>query len=200
MSDLSKHSLYSAAVSLSKEMALPTNLLSNLLKDDDWSFIIKSHALIESLLGHVISASLDDIRIRDSVKRLFLRDKIKFACALDLLHADGKQFIEALSEIRNYLAHNIDSVNFSVSEYIDSAENSKREKLERNLTYFAAPEDFKNHPDIIADIFRKDPKEAIWFSIIHFMAVLWGKAAVSKERHTLSVLSSRFNDATAENS
>lgn len=43
---------------IENEMQIPSMFLISLLKEDDWSFVIKSHAFLEGLLTHVLVESL----------------------------------------------------------------------------------------------------------------------------------------------
>jgi len=47
---------------LEKELELPHRFIFRLTEEDDWSFIIKTHALIEAALTNQLSSSI--IRLR----------------------------------------------------------------------------------------------------------------------------------------
>ena len=49
---------------LEKTLGMPPGFLSRLVEEDDWSFVIKSHALIESALSYLLR-SLTDHRAAD---------------------------------------------------------------------------------------------------------------------------------------
>ena len=74
-----------------KELNLPNGFFLNLLiKEDDWSFIIKLHALVEAAVSHLLASICGD-RLLDIFTRLELSsDTI-------LLQAKLQSFIQKLS-------------------------------------------------------------------------------------------------------
>lgn len=125
-------------------MGLPDDFLSRLLDEDDWSFIIKSVAFVEAILSNAITASVNDSRIADAVSRLFLRDKLRFAKSLGLVHKDGAKFIDKLADMRNAAAHDIHAMNFCIVEFLNRIQDSEREATIKALAYFAAAEDLSS--------------------------------------------------------
>src|SRR5436190_1607259 len=83
------------------------DFLSELVDHDDWSFVIKAHALIEVAVTQMLVQCLGDVRLSDFIERLPLSDgrtgKIVATKQLDLLSDSHRKFIHWFSELRNRL-------------------------------------------------------------------------------------------------
>lgn len=55
---------------LEQELDVPEKFISSLMEEDDWSFIIKCHALIESLLNQSITKTLNEPSLEKVISRL----------------------------------------------------------------------------------------------------------------------------------
>jgi hypothetical protein len=110
------------ADALEKGLGLPEGFLEGLRNEDDWSFIIKVHALMEASVSHLLVQHFGDERLGTIFDFLELSDKrrgkIAFVSALDLLAVECRRFLSKLSEIRNSLVHNIKNVGFDLSGYV----------------------------------------------------------------------------------
>lgn len=110
------------ADALEKDLDLPEGFLEGLRNEDDWSFIIKIHALMEASVSYLLLHHFGDERLGAIFDFLELSDKrkgkIAFVSALDLLPVECRRFLSKLSEIRNSLVHNIKNVGFDLSCYV----------------------------------------------------------------------------------
>ena len=110
------------ADALEKDLGLPEGFLEGLRKEDDWSFVIKIHALMEASVSYLLLQHFGDERLGAIFDFLELSDKrkgkIAFVSALDLLPVECRRFLSKLSEIRNSLVHNIKNVGFALSAYV----------------------------------------------------------------------------------
>src|SRR5574340_570740 len=81
------------------------NFMTNLFEENDWSFIIKSHALIEASVTQILTEHSGDTRFKNLFERLPLSDekigKISAAKLLNLLGRKERRFIRFYSELRN---------------------------------------------------------------------------------------------------
>jgi len=55
---------------------LPDDFYNNLLKEDDWSFVIKLHSLIEASVTHLLTETLD-IALKDYVTDFINKENIE---------------------------------------------------------------------------------------------------------------------------
>ena len=112
-----------------KHLQLPENTTLGILGGDDWSFVIRCHAVIEALVSALLATQLDR-RLVPLFDRLELGDvdsgKLAFAKALGLLTSDQRRFISLLSALRNKLAHNPKHLSFDFDAHFDSLDKNQR--------------------------------------------------------------------------
>ncbi len=115
--------------SLLKQLGLPGNFLKNLYKEDDWSFIIKAHALIESVCTRLLCFHFNEPKIENIYASLPLNNmksgKLGFLSKLDLIDKYNVKMIMFLSEIRNSIVHEIRFSNFTLKDLLKSYDQNK---------------------------------------------------------------------------
>lgn len=93
-----------------------------LLKEDDWSFIIKTHALVETALTRLLESRITPAIPVEFINGLTLsggrQSKLQLLRLLELIDVDEVRFVEGLSKIRNRLVHNISHVSFVLRDYV----------------------------------------------------------------------------------
>ena len=109
---------------LEEKVGLQSGFLVKLYEEDDWSFVIKLHALMEAACTHLIVAHLEKPELADVIGRLELSGKTigktVILKKLNLLGEFNRRFISSLSELRNKLVHDIRFSNFTLLKYIQS--------------------------------------------------------------------------------
>lgn len=139
--------LYQLIDAIEDELSLPSNFILNLYGEDDWSFIVKLHALLESSLTNALSAVVHQGKLEKQFAWLNISDdrigKIRFAINLDLLTIKQYNFIKKLSEIRNHVIHDIKNINFSFPKYINSLDKNQKKSL-KNIIFSVLPDKAKN--------------------------------------------------------
>ena len=107
---------------LQSKIGVSPTFFKQIYDEDDWSFIIKLHALIEAACNHLILYHLQEPKLSKIITRLELSSqvigKIAFLKSLDLLSKYYRRFIVALSELRNSLVHDVRNSTFSIQEMI----------------------------------------------------------------------------------
>jgi hypothetical protein len=118
--------------SLEKDLGLPRGFCFRLGHEDDWSFVVKLHALIESAASDFITRALGRKELADIFSRIEISKpqtgKVAFIRALNLLPVGHTKFIERLSRIRNQLAHKIGNAGFSFAQYFQHERQRLSEK------------------------------------------------------------------------
>ena len=157
------------------ELQLHEGFFEKLLEEDDWSFVIKIHAIIESAVSQKLANTLDK-RLLSIFQRLDLGDrrigKVVFARELGLLSKADCSFIQNLSELRNLLVHNIRNTNFNFRTHIDSLDKEKRKKFLSWLVAFSYKE---SRAQWIQNAFD-NPKIPIWLNTI---SLIWHASLVT---------------------
>ncbi len=118
---------------IENQLRLPTGFLRGLYDhEDDWSFVIKSHAFLEAALTHLLVEHLgteDLLPVFAYLETSNVRTgKLAFVKAFDLLDKGARRFIHTLSELRNDLVHEVSNVGFHFDSYM--AQLSEKERKE----------------------------------------------------------------------
>ena len=103
-------------------IGLSEDFFNGLLKQgNDWTFIIKSHALLESAITHLIVADLNRSELASIVSKLEMSNtkigKVAITKELGLLTKEYRSFIRNLSELRNQLVHDIRNTAFTFNNH-----------------------------------------------------------------------------------
>ena len=145
---------------IEKELGLPKNFLQELWREDDWSFIIKLHALMEAAVSYLLVHHFGDERLSQVFDFMELSDKRKgkmaFVSELELLPIECRRFISKLSEIRNDLVHNITQVTFDLKAYVKALNKAQLENFVKafiasDLNKIDFGKDNEHHQEIIAE-------------------------------------------------
>lgn len=112
-----------------RRVGLPTGFVYSLAQEDDWTFVIKIHALYETALTHILVTTFGNQKLRVTLAEISMADKLNFASACRLFDKEDRGMLRALSKLRNTLVHSVDQVAFSFSTYL-SDQNRKKQFLE----------------------------------------------------------------------
>lgn len=114
--------------------------VNELLQGDDWSFVIKTQALLEACITEAVLVRLGDERIKKTVETIPLVgeevSKLRFAKDLGLMDAPQRRFIKRIASLRNRLAHRVECVNFKFPEYIASLDRDGRKDWQESVVWF----------------------------------------------------------------
>lgn len=173
---------------LEAAVGLPSGFLERLKEEDDWSFIIKTHALIEAAVSHLLCSALDKPVLAEAFSHLELSDKrrgkIAFAAALDLLEKRDRRFISSLSELRNTLVHDVRNVNFSLSHHVSAMDSKAFSAFVKGFDSFSAGGLVAFHGGEVSpdEVFRREPKTAIWWSAMVTVAIIYQVKEIERLR------------------
>ncbi|WNH10861.1 hypothetical protein [Thalassobellus suaedae] len=144
--------------------------LKKLLTDDDWSFIIKSHSLIESLVTELIVNKIDENKLKAVIERIPLHgeivSKISISKTYELIPSDQIKFLKNISEIRNNIVHKFENLNFTFETYLSNLDKNQKKNWKNSLIWKGMNDQIKNR--IEQEVFQS-PKIAIWLSISSFV-------------------------------
>ena len=119
---------------IENQLGLPAGFLRGLYDhENDWSFVIKSHAFLEAALTHLLADHLgkeDLLPVFAYLETSNVRTgKLAFVKAFDLLDKGARRFIHTLSELRNDLVHEISNVRFTFAAYVSSLSDKERQEF-----------------------------------------------------------------------
>jgi hypothetical protein len=158
-----------------KKLNIPKEVFSNLWNDDDWSFIIKSHSIVEASLANKLSETIQNPQLNKHIYKLNINGstgKLSIAKEFGIISKDTEKFIKALSSIRNDFVHSIDSLNKTISQYLNGM-NQEHKKNFINDIFLCHKINFNisNYLDYYDDKiskeenFLKNPKLFIYISM-----------------------------------
>jgi len=128
--ELFPESLDEAIDQFEQGLGLPKNFYHDLIKQDDWSFVIKTHALLEALLTQVISITVGKPELDKILGKLTFANtstgKLAFAKELALIGDIDMNYLRTLTKIRNNFVHNISSVANSLESEISKLSLSEK--------------------------------------------------------------------------
>jgi hypothetical protein len=180
--------------SLEIDLGLPRGFCFRLKDEDDWSFVVKLHALIESAASDFITRALGRKELAEIFSRVEMSrpqtGKLAFIRGLNLLPIGHTKFIEKLSQIRNQLAHKIGNAGFTFAEHF----RHERERLsEKQFTalgdlwafgFVIAGQDYEPLAHHVMRIEGKPKIEGFKLQRIHVLladpklAILWSALAI----------------------
>lgn len=148
------------------ELEEKTEFLSHLLEEDDWSFVIKLHALIEAATTLAIVKHVNEPSIRSTIERLPLSDeqigKLKIAKDLSIYSRPQRSFIKRLSALRNDLVHNIERINFNFLEHLGAMDKNQLSSWIDAVVWFEEQETRSASPWI--EIAKTKPQLAVFMA------------------------------------
>ena len=169
-------SLAELVLLLEQKLGLELGFFNSLDGDDenDWSFIIKVHALIEAAMSHLLTEHLRRPELGDIFSRLDMSNKstgkAAFVNALELLEKPERRFISSLSELRNKLVHDVRNVNFDLSDYVESMGKKQQEDFLGNFNLLST-----KVTDEIRNLFLFDPRQVLWYASMAFLGLVYLK-------------------------
>ncbi len=141
--------LFMGISELEEKLGVSKGFFDALLREDDWSFVIKLHALLEAVCTHLLVHHFSEEAIRGVFAKLELSNKstgkIAFLKALRLLGRDERRYIYSLSELRNKLVHDIQQSSFKL---IDLVEAFDEKDLKEFTKTFSPTEARTLRPDV----------------------------------------------------
>jgi len=168
---------------LQSKLGLPENFFKDLLEENDWSFIIKLHALLEGACSKLLVFHFNEPKIEKIFSRLELSDistgKLAFLKELGLLGSESLKYIVTLSQFRNKLVHNVQHYDVDLKKMIAGFDKNQKKSFAiafspfettiRNFDKIDLPKPERNK-DLEKQInvgniitrFEKNPKVHIW--------------------------------------
>src|SRR5262245_17944695 len=121
--EITRDSLVKSMEKLSELCGVRKDFLIDLLfkEANDWSFVSKAHALLESLVCQLIAAHLQQPAMEHVLaQRVQMEDRVEMLKALGIANADERKMMRLLGKIRNNLVHNVQQTDFRFSEYLEN--------------------------------------------------------------------------------
>lgn len=171
-------SFFQYAKDFEDRMGIRPGFFNELIREDDWSFVIKLHAFIEACLTHTICFALGHPELEDVIARLDTSNnqagKLAFAKRLEILNKPQRRFVATLSQLRNDIVHDARAVDFSFERHLGGMSKEQRYQfcvalsLDEMLVPYSEPNEFR-----IISLVNEVPKFGIGYAASLVIAELF---------------------------
>jgi hypothetical protein len=157
---------------------------------DDWSFVIKVHALIEGAVSHLLTEMVGQPKLADLFSLLELSNlrtgKVAFAKALECLDGDELQTIRKLSELRNRLVHDVSNVDFKFSDWTKGLDP---QQLGQWTAAFLPGDsiDVGDHEIPTRQYFKENARISVWLRCLFLLSLVYQRKELAKDRRELEL-------------
>ena len=181
-------------IDLESKIGTKSGFFLSLLSEDDWSFVIKLHALFEAVCTHLLLFHFKEPDLSELFGRLELSNKttgkIAFLAKLKMLGKNDRRLVASLSELRNSLVHDVRNSKFMLTELVGSLTDKELKRFAISFSPFEShirrmvdaplfPDSMPDEKLIMqADInnvikrAKDNPKEHIWLGAHHTLVSL----------------------------
>lgn len=186
---------------LEHRLGLPRGFFQHLVDEDDWSFIIKLHALFDAACTHMLLFHFQEPDLEDLISRIELSNKatgkVAFLGKLGLLGKHGRRYIASLSELRNSLVHDVRQSAFSLATWVSALSDSEIKQFaiafSPHETFFRElkgplaikPDDrmwAHTRLEVVLARARERPKHHIWIGAYHVLTSMLDMKGFSEYR------------------
>ena len=119
---------------LLSELSLSKDFLTHLDQDDDWSFIVKTHSLMEIAISYSLQKNFRS-ELADVFNKIDMNNKsygkMVFVRKLGLIEKKLCDFIDLLSEMRNDFVHDIKKIELGIDGYLLQLKSNKSDRYSR---------------------------------------------------------------------
>jgi hypothetical protein len=179
------HSTYSDETleELARRLRLRATFLIDLRNDtDDWSFVVKAHAFLESVVCTLLSLHLRKPALEDVLARsVEMQTRIEIMKALGITKSEDRKMMRALGNLRNTLVHNARETSFRFTEHFEN-----KEAKNNFVTTFGQGlgEQVGDPPVTRTEFVQTNPKIAIFHDVVRvaFYVDTEQKALAAEER------------------
>lgn len=177
---MDSEAVYSAAVrQIEEQFELGSGFLARLRDEDDWSLVIKAHALVEAAVSQLLTHHVGDQRLTKVFDKLPLSDpqtgRLAFLKALNLLPEGPRRFLQNFSTLRNRLVHNVHNVRFRFVDDLATMDTNQRRAFADWVCWYAEP---KARPAAL-----ENPRAHLFLAAMLFVSVSLYATNQAKYRH-----------------
>lgn len=148
---------------LEVELGIPKGFFNSLMEDNDWSFVVKLHAFLESAVTILLTETVDP-KLENVLAQLEMSNKktgkLAFLSALEILESRSYRFISKLSELRNELVHNVQKISFNLTEYVKNMDKQQLKSF--MISYCPFGDEGFEKKDKWVNSAKREPRKYIW--------------------------------------
>lgn len=161
------------------DLNISPGFYKNLLHEDDWSFIIKLSALLETSSTDVLTKVLGYRELEGAISYLDYGNsksgKVVMMEKMKIITKEQAKTLRKFLEIRNKVAHRLEDVNFTFEKYISGfkEDNQKKEFVNNFGSSITESFELKTHKIKKKDFVLENPKLVIWFTIKEIIGCMY---------------------------
>lgn len=172
------------------ELGLEEGFFRSLLEEDDWSFVIKLHALVEAAVAHLLAETCGRPELLPVFSRMAMggsrTGKLAFGKVLDCLDDYDLAFIAALSEVRNRMVHSVRDAALTLDQYVAELDKGQFETFRRRVGPADDPLTLGKDSVPAAVFVRENPKLCLWLRAMYTIGLGYHKHMSAKARRELT--------------
>lgn len=177
--------LFSDITQFEQCLALPSGFYDKLLKEDDWSFVVKLSALFEAACAHILVKRLNTSELADEFAELdhahSKYGKITMLRKLGLITGEQSTVLRELATLRNKLVHKISNVSFSFAAYVQALNKQQTANFIKAFGHGVAEKVEIGEVSIPHRNFvLQNPKLSLWLTAAEILACLYLEIEVAK--------------------
>ena len=158
-------------------LGLPNGFYDSLLREDDWSFVIKLNALFEAACTHALAARMHAPELIEALSSLEFAHtkagKIVFLEQLGAVTPQQSSILRKLAELRNSLVHNISRVGFRFKDHVDTSDSNQKAALVKTFGHGIRDDiELKGQKIPLEQFVLQNPKLALWLTAAEVLACL----------------------------
>lgn len=169
---------------LENSLGVPKGTVLNLEDEDDWSLVIKLHALIETAMAELITVTIGKPKLKKIFNRISMNGmtgKKEYLKALGVLSNKEDKYLERLSWIRNQFAHNVKYIGQDFNSFFAEAPKNEKDKF---LTAISPKPAKERTPEEEQDILG-EPSKYIWAVGVWLLTNV--QTEIEKQRNNLKM-------------
>jgi hypothetical protein len=167
--EMGKTDFFQEAIQFARMLKVPDAFVHELKKEDDWTFVIKSHFLLEGAISCLLTKLLRDDRLADVLTEIELSKKIEMLSVMEVFDAETRGFMRALSRLRNQLVHRLMNATFTFQEYLKDP--NRRKTFVKDFGFiWVDPIDFGMGPVSREEFTLDNPKHTLFMGVYTLLA------------------------------
>ena len=174
-------------VALENDVGVRPGFFATLLSEgDDWSFVIKTHALIEAAVSHLLGEVPGHPELVETFSQIELSGvrtgKLAFAEVLGCLDKSERRTIRKLSELRNRLVHDVSNVDFNFSDWTQSLEKGQLKEFANAFGPSSESLDINGTQVLSTEFFKQNARLNIWLACLFLLSLIYQRKDLARVR------------------
>ena len=157
---------------------------------DDWSFVIRIHALVEAAVSHLLAEVIGHPEMVSLFAQLELSNaktgKLAFAKELSCLESSERLTIRKLSELRNQLVHNVSNVSFDFRQWAAGLDSNQAKQYCEAFGPLEETVEIGGKQITGVNLFKKHPREFVWMACLFLLSLIYQRKDLARRESELT--------------